>query len=570
VKERPRRGSPGHKAAAVAQPRAWAGPKIVDYLERHSLAIAVALILFGSIRIVATYHVFNHTVDEPAHIACGMEWLDKGVYTWEAQHPPLARVASAIGPYLLGIRSQNVPRGYADSMQQEGVAILYKDHHYDLTLFVARLGILPFFWVGCLAVYWWGKRYFDPAIAVLAVFAFSFEPTILAHAGLATTDMALTAFLGLVFVCGAVWLEEPTWKHAVWFGGSGALAILSKFSSLLFFPASAAASLAAWYLISGRPRLAWGAEIRKRLPTLALAAAVAFLVIWAGYRFSVGSVDPIPFRIPAPELVKGVQEVQQHNTHGHPAYLLGEHSDFGWWYFFEVALAVKTPLGFLGLLAIGTALALAHTGRSRSGYMPLAFSGAILFVSAFSHINIGLRHVMPVYLGFSILVAIAVVRVLEMKRPPQWAKIGMVVLAGWFAASSLLAHPDYLPYFNVLAGSEPEKILVESDLDWGQDMKRLSKRLHDLGVKEVSFTSTLVADFEKEHGFPRIKKINVDTPNPGWNAVGVTTWKQMRMGLGEQHLELKLWADTIRPTERVGKSIVMWYFPYPKKSANSK
>ena len=563
-------GSPRRRSVPVAQSREWAGPAILGYIGRHSLAITIALIALASIRIVATYRVFNHTVDEPAHIACGMEWLDKGAYTWEAQHPPLARVAAAIGPYLLGIRSQNFSRDYTDSMLQEGVRILYKDHHYDLTLSVARLGILPFFWIGCLAVYWWGIRYFDAAIAAIAVFAFSFEPTILAHAGLATTDMALTAFLGLAFVCGAVWLEEPAWKHAVWFGGSGALAILSKFSSLLFFPASAVVTLGVWYLVSGRPKLAWGAEIRKRLPTLALAAAVAFLVIWAGYRFSYGSVDPIPFRIPAPELVKGIQEVQQHNTQGHPAYLLGEHSDFGWWYFFEVALAVKTPLGFLGLLAIGAALALANAGRSRMGYMPLAFSGAILFVSAFSHINIGLRHVMPVYIGFSILVAIAVAWVLEMKQPPRWAKIAMVVLAGWYAASSLLAHPDYLAYFNVLAGSQPENVLVESDLDWGQDVDRLSKRLHELGVKEVSFTSTLVADFEKEHGFPHIRRINIDTPNPGWNAVGVTTWKQMRMGLGDQHMEVKLWEDTIPPTERVGKSIVMWYFPYPKKAANPK
>jgi hypothetical protein len=546
-------------SANIKKAPAWFGPKLLEYIARHSLAITLALILIGSTRIVATYTVFSPTSDEPAHIAAGMEWLDRGAYTWEAQHPPLTRVMSALGPYLLGIRSQGTKPGYADSMWLEGDAILDKGHHYDLTLAVARLGILPFFWIGCLVVYWWGRRYFGPAVAAIAVFAFSFEPTILAHAGLATTDMGLTAFLGLAFLCGAIWLEKSTWKHAVYFGAAGALAILSKFSSLLFFPASAAAALAAWYLVSGRPKLAWGAEIRKRLPGLAVALAVAFFVIWAGYRFSFGSVDPIPFRIPAPELVRGIQEVQAHNTRGHPSYLLGEHSDSGWWYFFEVALAVKTPIGFLGLLLIGTALALSD--RFRMACVPLAFSGAILFVSAFAHINIGLRHVMPVYLGFSILVAIAIVRMLEIERPPVWSKAAVFGLAGWYAVSSLAAHPDYLPYFNALAGSEPGNILVDSDLDWGQDIKRLSKRLHELGAKEVSFNSTLIEDFEKEQGFPHVRRINVQTPNPGWNAVGITTWKEGRMGLGDQHMEVKLWADSIPPTERVGKSIVMWYFP---------
>src|SRR5580698_5519461 len=80
------------------------------FLETRATWLAVALVVLASIRIVSTYLVFSHTFDEPAHIACGMEWLDKGVYTWEPQHPPLARVAAAIGPYLMGVRSQNTPR----------------------------------------------------------------------------------------------------------------------------------------------------------------------------------------------------------------------------------------------------------------------------------------------------------------------------------------------------------------------------------------------------------------------------------------------------------------------------
>jgi hypothetical protein len=126
---------------------------VLPFLERHSLVLTAALILLGTIRIVSTYDVFSHTFDEPAHLACGMEWLDKGTYTWEPQHPPLARVATALGPYLLGVRSQGTPHRDINAMWDEGLAILFNGHRYDLTLAMARLGILPFFWVGCLVVY---------------------------------------------------------------------------------------------------------------------------------------------------------------------------------------------------------------------------------------------------------------------------------------------------------------------------------------------------------------------------------------------------------------------------------
>src|SRR5271170_7872208 len=108
--------------APLAPPKA--SLNFLPFLERHSLYIVIALLLLGTIRIVSTYSVFSYTFDEPAHLACGMEWLDKGVYTWEPQHPPLARVAAALGPYLMGVRSQNTPNRDIYSMTFEGLAIL--------------------------------------------------------------------------------------------------------------------------------------------------------------------------------------------------------------------------------------------------------------------------------------------------------------------------------------------------------------------------------------------------------------------------------------------------------------
>ena len=514
--------------------------------------IVIALILIGSVRIVATYTVFNHTADEPAHLGCGMQWLDQGVYKFEPQHPPLARVAAALGPYLFGARSAGTPDVNMFSKSNEGLKILYANHRYDRTLALARVGILPFFWLTCLVVYWWGKRYFDKATAVFAVFLLSMVPPVLAHSSLATTDMALTAFLTAAFLTGLIWIERPTRTTALWFGASAGLMVLSKFSCLVFLPASAAAVLA-WYVAVKRPSMSeLAVGIRQRLPSFGLAILAACLLIWAGYRFSWGKYGP------APELWAGIQQVKEHNAEGHTGYLLGQRRIEGFWYFFEVALAVKTPLAYLVLLGMGFVMAVRRRTEAR-WCIPAAFAGGILVVGALSRINIGVRHVLPVYVAFSVIAAAAAMHLLKGR---WWMKAALALLVVWLSGSSLLSHPDYLAYFNELGGSEPEKILVDSDLDWGQDYKRLATRLREVGATEVAFLPTIIIDVENEqHGLPKVNGTDVVEPSHGWSAVGVTCWKELRLGLGDRHPEVMLWPDRFPPRERVGKSILLYYFP---------
>jgi 4-amino-4-deoxy-L-arabinose transferase-like glycosyltransferase len=533
-----------------AAPRPIPAPsRLLTFLDRRSTVLAAGLVLLASLRIVATYTVFNHTMDEPAHIACGMEWLDRGVYRWEPQHPPLARVLTAIGPYLLGIRSQNTPRANLLSMWQEGTAILYRGQQYDRTLAMARLGILPFFWIACAAVYLWARRLFGRAVAVLSLGLFTFLPPVLAHAGLATTDMALTALLAAAFVAAIDWLERPTPMAALRFGGLAGLMTLSKFSALVFFPAGAALALAGHFLQARPAARDMLAGTRVRLATLGLALAVGGLVIWAGYRFSFGDVGFAHLRLPAPELFAGLQQVKEHNAAGHAAYLLGARSQNGFWDYYLVALAVKTPLAFLALLGIGMAMVWRRRREWAGWWTPLAFSGGVVLVALFSNINIGIRHILPVYCGFSVLAAVGLAWLLESADRRQWA--AAAVLAVWLAASSLASHPDYLPYFNELAGSQPEKILVDSDLDWGQDHKRLERHLDELGVKDIAFDRYLYDDPIWHRGFPTMHRMNQDAPSVGWNVVGVSFWKSTG---------LLAWPDRYPPRERVGSSFLLWYF----------
>jgi len=527
---------------------------VLPLLERHSLPLALCLIAIAAVRIVSTYTAFADVGDEPAHLGCGLEYLAEHVYRLETQHPPLARAMAALGPYLDGARPIGEP-----NQEWEGDAILCHSGHPERTLFLARLGILPFFLLACLVVYFWARHHFGNSAAVLATGLFTLLPPVLAHAGLATTDMALAACLGAAFFSLVLWAEKPTLPRTLLLGASTALAALSKFTALGFLPAGAALAFAA-YLAVERPGLnKLGALARQRAIPFGLAVTAGALLIWAGYWFSFGPVPGWNLRLPAPELFDGIRNAMRHNATGHTAYLLGQVSKTGWWYFFPVALAVKTPIAFLLLLAWGAYLGWKRR-REVAYLLPVAFSLGILLPAMTSHVNIGVRHVLPIYIGFSIMAGWAGAFACQPPRKP--AGIVLVLMLLWLAITGAIRHPDYLAYFNELVGSRPEKVLVDSDLDWRQDTKRLAERLKELGASEVSFGQFIwkVQCLDVWPGLPHPRVINPLVPVEGWTAVSPTLAKTTQYGMDYRYPNLQPWFEYIQPVERVG-SLLLYYVP---------
>jgi 4-amino-4-deoxy-L-arabinose transferase-like glycosyltransferase len=541
----------------------WLSPRLV----------MLACVLAGTARIAATYPVFNQTWDEPAHVAAGMEWLDRGRYTYEPLHPPLARVMAAVGPRLAGIRSAS-----QESVWLEGNAILYAGGRYDRNLAFARLGMLPFFILGSLVVFAWARRIGGGGAAIWAVLLFTTLPPILANAGIATTDLAVTATAALAAYCMMLWVEHPTPGRSVALGLALALALLSKFSALLFLPAAAAAiAICCWGLREPQARARPGASRRARLR---LTYAVALLIVWAGYRFAIGpltapqaarpgaeTVAPGAMErlahapvFPAPALFEGIGQLAAKNRAGHKSYLLGEVRDTGWWYFFPVALAVKTPIPFLLLAGVGIVAALGATaGRERRRLLePAAIAAAILLVCLPSRINIGLRHVLPIYPFLAITAGLGAARLLRARRAAPAGAVLAVLLVGWQLAASVRAHPDYLPYFNELAGDHPERILVDSDLDNGQDLKRLADTLRARRIPAVSLAyagSATVA----EHGLPPVQWLEPHRPVSGWVAASLYS---LKLGsLGRPGHDDFSWLERYRPVAQVGRSIRLYHIP---------
>jgi hypothetical protein len=503
--------------------------------------IAIALILIASLRIVSTYRVLSHTTDEPAHLAAGIEWIENGTYTYEDQHPPLARVTGALGVYFAGSRwSRN------KDMYDEGYHLLGGNKHYTRALFFSRLFMLPFFWIGAAAVYFWGLRIAGTRTAVFSTLLFTTAPTILAHAGLATTDMALTAFVSASVVASLFWVSKPGWRTSAILGLTLGLALLSKFSALAFLPAAWLLMYAAYLLLDWPGFLLARKRIARLVPWAALSTAIALLLVWSGYRFAVGPVGYLHAMLPAPAFFTGIRYVYAHNNVGHLAYLLGRLSQHGFWYYYPVVLAVKTPLAMLILLAIAIRLSIRRIA------MPLALIAALLAVGLFSHINIGVRHILPIYTAFAVCGGAALDRLFAANR--KWMGSIAAALLLWQIATGALVHPDYLSYTNELAGSHPERILADSDLDWDQGMRGLALRLQQLGVQDFHFkpnsSGYMIAN---RNPFPNYELMpDGDQPPPGWNAICITAWK-----LSGQ----PTWAERIEPTEKIHRSIYLYYFP---------
>ena len=538
--------------------------------------VAGLLILIGIaiVEVAGTWTALSATSDEPCHIASGMEWLDKGTYTYEHQHPPLVRVAVAIGPYLKGLRSFSLPNPY-----DEGYAILYSAGNYKSNLASARAGNLPFLALACFFVFLWARRWFSKAAALWAVLLFVSLPPVLGHAGLATLDMACAATVAITLYAFIRWLEDPAWQRLVLLGAALALAVLCKFSSIPFLGSCFFCALVYVFLKKGAAsvrEIHW----RRAFVQSLIVSGVIFVLLWAGYRFSsppmsaVRAARPnidrafansphlrsiaykvIEFPIPLSQIVTGIHSVGSHNAEGHDSYLFGKYRRTGWWYFFPVAVGVKTPIGFLILAGCGI-FAIMRGFRSSSWQQHLTVISpiAILLVCMSSKINLGVRHVLAIYPFLAVMGGYAISEFFVWARRTSRAILVLpIMLVAWVVTEPWMVRPDYLAYFNQFAGAHPERILAESDLDWGQDLYRLSQRLRELQVNHVSIKYFGGAPLEKA-GLPPYSILSADVPTThGYAAVSVRylTLEYAKNGSFA-------WLSGKTPQEVIGKSIYLY------------
>jgi hypothetical protein len=567
-----------------------------------SLAVAL-FILVAIARVVVVDQTTPQGFDEPCHVAAGIKWLDQHDYTLDAIHPPLARYAIAFPLYVSGERYPKLlaqETGLQGYCNEVGNAVLSNGGRYTRNLFLARVGILPFLCLAALLVYFWASQESDKIAGCIAAFLLLTLPSILAFSSLAYTDLPTMCTQFACIFAFALWLKKPTTGSTVLLGISAGLALCSKFTSFLFLPLACAAMLLVRlvflrYQNKEHSREQFGI---KQAPLLLVAACIAMALLWGSYAFSVGhlrealgvtpapevsnsvggtrgifqkilSADPV---VPAPDLFRGMEIARLKNKREPESYLLGQAKSGGWWYFFPLAVALKTPLPFSILAIVGLVytVRLARLGKWLT-LMPAVAVAAIFVATAFVTLRVGTRHVLVVLPLLSVMAGWGASWLWQIPGVrPLWGRLALCLLLAWQTTVSIRAQNDFLAYFNELAPADPSEALVKGcDLDCGQDVVRLSRELRARGVTRVGIGVCTSADLALVD-LPALDILPPGKPVTGWVAVSLRALKTgqfeiyqgQRISPGEEYPHDALsWLEKYRPVVRVGKTILLYHIP---------
>ncbi len=505
----------------------------------------------------------------------------------------LRAAASAAGPGDGGARPEagRHPVGRAGNVWLEGNSILYAGGRYDRNLALARLGVLPFFLLATLVVFAWARRLGGAPAAVCAVLLFTTLPPVLAHAGIATTDMAVTATIALAALLPDPLAGAAHPRRAASSSGSRWAWRCSPSSP----PCSSCRPPAVAVALCRRgerraseagpgtePRDQAPADLRgrpaHRLGRLSVRRGPARGAARPRPRSSRSrAAAPALDRLarapvfPAPALFEGLGQLAAKNRAGHKSYLLGEVRHHRLVVLLpggaggEDAVALPAARRGVGLAAVVARLLRAPSGGG--GSEPAAIALAILLVCLPSRINIGLRHVLPMYPFLAIVAGMgagrAVARAAQACPPPErWPSC-------WSAGSSS-PRPGRIrtisPTSTSWPGRHPERILVDSDLDDGQDLKRLADTLRARRIPAVSLAyagSATVA----EHGLPPIRWLEPHRPVTGWVAASLYS---LKLGsLDRPGHDDFAWLERYRPVALVGRSIRLYYVPRGDSAATA-
>jgi hypothetical protein len=479
-------------------------------------AVALGLLLYAGLALGAV-RTKSATFDEGAHLPAGYTALAFGDHRLNPEQPPLVKLlaASALLPLKPTFKVDDL--AWAEARQWElGRRFLYRWNDGDRLLFRGRVAVSGLGVLLALSVFLWTKRLFGRAPAFLALFLCVLSPDLLGHGPLVATDVALALFLFIAVALFDLATEKATPIRVLSTGVAAGAALASKFSAPVVFlilgALAAALALRSEPVRDFRDRLVegLGARALHLLLVLAIVAVAALVVLWASYGFdgrvsrdpvleaslraAVGPPSTATERVAValgglvPEdYVRGLLFVLE-NAKGRSTFLRGELSAAGFPSYFLWTFLLKTPLPLFGFLALSIALA-PRLGARTTLFLavPLAVYGALALTS---RLQIGHRHLLPLY-PFLFVVAGRAVSVLA-RRPAQ-ARAGALALGAlcaWYALGTLRLHPDYLAYFNELAGGPGSgwRSLVDSNLDWGQDLPGLKRWMDAHGVDRIKLS----------------------------------------------------------------------------------
>jgi hypothetical protein len=473
-----------------------------DQTHRHRIsaqgwALAVVFLCVIFAQAVGSAARTSMTIDEGLHITSGYTILRTGDYRLVEEHPPLIKLLQAVP--LLSVSDlaepTTLPEWESDIAATDSVrlvratqSLIYPYQPIDRLVFAARVPVALLAVLLGVVVFRWATDLWGWPGGLAALFLLAFDPNILAHAAVAGTDLGAACFITLALFALARFLRRPTPGRLILAGITLGLAQGTKLSALLLLP------VVVLLVLLALPR--------RRFAYLSLLLGIGGVVFWGLYGFEIGSIPGVPFPVPAASHYIPWQRLSQHMADGHSAYLMGENSTQGWWTYFPVAFALKTPLPTLVLLLAATVALCAGQRRSLLDeasllLFPLVYAASSLF----GGLNIGYRHLLPalppLFIFAARLAAYASRPTSHMSRAiGHVLRIMCGVLLIWLLLGTLRLFPHYLAYFNELAGGPDGgwRFLADSNTDWGQAYKDLARFQQERGIAPVRLSAFIFYD----------------------------------------------------------------------------
>jgi hypothetical protein len=478
-------------------------------------AVLLLLVFLGEL----TFSIRQQSLswDEGDHIFAGyMSWkkVDFGI---NPEHPPLVKALAAIPLLPIHLKVPD-PKGLAsfkDEAYFDGRDFIFGnggEAEADRIIFRARMAAASLSLLLGLLVFLAAREMFGDGAALFALALVVFEPNMIAHGAYVTTDMGISCFMFASIYAFYRYVKAPSVGRLIVLGLVSGLALASKHSGVLLLPFGLALIITEILWSSPETRTN-KRRVALRLTGAFLAAStITIVVLWAfyGFRYAArpGGMQLSPSLAEYARGLKGLEPqvylalarlhlLPESYLYGlvdvrlisdsFSTYIFGKVYAHGVWFYFPAAFIIKSTAAFMGLLLLtGFAIVTGKLRARREVFFLTIPPILYLLIATGTGLNIGARHILPMYPFLSVLIGGATLALAHKDR--RWAYVVGLLLA-WHVVSSARAYPNYLAYSNEFWGGPANTYtyLTDSNTDWGQQLKAVKKYLDNRGVKDCWF-----------------------------------------------------------------------------------
>jgi len=507
------------------------------------------LLLVIVLQLVLMARANSATFDEPFHIYAGyLQWK----HGYVLLNPPL--ITSFFTLPLLGMNLPEPPitsdlpggeRTYDDLEFQGGKALVFQNDT-NAILFRTRMTAMVFTVVLALLVFVAARDMFGVGAGLIALGLMAFDPTLMGHSALATLDAGNACLMFWAIYAFYRYVKSPTAWRLIATGVIVGLALAAKHSAILLFPTMGVLAIieVVWRgklepELAAPPVRAGRHALRLAL-ALAIVFAISMTILWGAYGFRYAPGDAVPFNppmktqldrvpfalegrllgeidglhlLPAPYTYAFANILRQAKSY--TSYLMGVAYPHAVWFYFPITLLIKSSLTFLILLVISAGAVAIGAVRLSRGILYMGISALVFMAFAVTGgMNIGVRHILPVYVFLSVPIAGASWSLMQRNRSWIYAVVALLVFQ---AGSVLHAYPAYISYTNEVFGGPANsyKYVSDSSSEWGQQLNAVRRYVDARGIKNCWFAyfNQAMMDF-RSFGIPCTPLLTAEYQTP--------------------------------------------------------